>query len=258
MRLESDGLLRVNADSLIGATARTSLGPGRVIAVRDVSIRCELETVTANKIETVTVTQKAGDTTYNGTGDETDVDAAQRQLGTSVKETKAYRQSRTTKNGIFTPGVMQRGLFSNPGSEVFNEGHGTEAISRAKRRGEGHEDGNHGQIEQRDDHAMASSGGPERCLDKRVVHLASRQGVPGEKSGARRWVAGDHSWDNDGDDDDENNYARDDCSVGTEKAAGFDEHATIAVNENTQGDFGPEHIGAGSWRTHDGASPQGT
>ncbi|CAM9844491.1 unnamed protein product [Pylaiella littoralis] len=124
-----------------------------------------------------------------------------------------------------------------------NEG-GTEATSRAKRRGEGHEDDRHGQKEQWGDHATAASGGPERCLHERV---------PDEQSGALRCIAGYHSWENGGNDDD----ARNDCSVGRERAAEFDDYAEIVINERTHGDYGLGQVGAGSRSAHGGASPQG-
>lgn len=41
MRLESDQLVKVGG--LIGASARTPLGPGTVVAVNNVSVRCEIE-----------------------------------------------------------------------------------------------------------------------------------------------------------------------------------------------------------------------
>lgn len=257
MRLESDGLFRVMADSLVGARARTPHGKGRVIAVRDVSIRCEVETLTTvnkakNKAKTVTASEKAGETTYKTPGDETDVDTAERHV-LPMNETQVYFQPRTTKNDISTPGVMKGGLASRRVRGLLyedrnvcgsNEG-GTEATSRAKRRGEGHEDDRHGQKEQWGDHATAASGGPERCLHERV---------PDEESGALRCIAGYHSWENGGNDDD----ARNDCSVGTERAAEFDDYAEIVINERTHGDYGLGQVGAGSWSAHGGASFQGT
>lgn len=249
MRLESGGLVRVNADSLVGATARTPQGEGRVIAVRDVSIRCQVETVIANTATTTTVTKRAGETRYNEEGGvETDVRAGERQLATSVNETQACLHPLATKHDTSNAGAMDGGLASSPGRDVrsnrwINEG-GTEAASRAKRRSDGHEDGERGKLEQRGDHAMDSSGGSDRCLNERV---------PEEKSGALRYIAGYHSWEKDVDDDD----VRDDCSVGTARAAEFDDSAEIAVNERTQGDLGPGQSGVGSWNTH-GASSQGT
>lgn len=250
MRLESGGLVKVDAESLVGATARTPQGEGRVIAIRDVSIRCQVETVTVSKAETVTVSKRAGETRYNEeTSDETDIGAAERQLATSVNESQACLHPSITKHDICNAGVMDGGLASSSGRDVCNNRwineRGTEAASRAKRRSDGHEDGEHGQIDHRGDHVMDSSGGPDRCLNERV---------PAEESDALRWVAGYHGSENNGDDD----GAWDDCSVGTARAAEFDDYSDIAVNERTQGDFGPGQSGGGSWNAHGGASPQGT
>lgn len=254
MRLESDGLLQVKAGSLVGSTARTPKGDGKVIAVRDVSVRCKVETVSVNKAKTVRLTKNAGEVTCNETGDETDVHALKRQLAMSVNETQTCLQPCTIKHGISTPGVMG-GLASSLGRDLFHEDRdvfstrrgkgGEEATSRAKRRSEGHGGDKNRQIEQRDDHAMSSSGGPERCLNGLV---------PEVKRGALRWVAGNDSWADAGDDDD----VQDDCSVRTETAAQFDNYTEGAVNDRTQGDFGPRQAGAGSWNTHSGDVPQGS
>lgn len=214
IRLDSDELLRVTTSSLAGATARTPLGPGVVVAARNVSIRCEFQTETRNTDETTTssrhVTKFASDT---GDG----------QLSTSAKEIKAYRHpSRATEHDEGNASVDER--YGQSIGRGHNEGN-TESTNRVVARDR--------QEEQR---GKVLRKGPERCTAGRVVHGSSLQWAPGGSDPCPR-VTREESCGGSADHDDHNSDDWDGCSTGTQGVAPFDRNTTASANERTRGDW---------------------
>lgn len=248
-------MVKVNAGSLVGARANTPVGRGAVVSVRDVSVRCEVETVRVNHAETVEdITTKTANTTCNRTGDGANFDAEEGQRTALAKESRAYHHPRTTEYDQNSPSVVERGTTGSPrslrvdesnrrriGHDSHNEG-GAEAPGRVERQEEGH--------------CVQAMPPPtvcnKRCLNKQITHVASRKGAPGDSS-ACDWARDDGRRLSGGDDDDKRD-AWDGCSVRTETAAEFEEWAVTTVHERTRGDFEPEQVGDGSWTAHEGTS----
>lgn len=256
MRLESDGLLKVNADSLVGARANTRVGRGAVISVRDVSIRCEVETVRVNNAETIEgVTTESRKATYDRTGDGANFDAGEGHRTLLAKDARTCQHSRTPEYDSCAPSVVDGGptIPESPcvdGSNRRRDGHGghsedgAEASGRVKR-----------QEEECCKHEAPSPTVSERCLNERIIHVASREGAPGDCGAYHRVGDCGRRRSGDDDEDDVKSDAWDGCSVGTERAAEFDEWAATTAMERTRGDLEPGQNGAGNWSAHEGTSP---
>lgn len=250
MRLKSDGLVKVDAGSLIGATANTPVGRGTVISVRDVSVRCEVKTVRVNDEHSIgEVTARTTSTRYDSTGDGTNFDAGEGQRTLSANDTRGYHHVRPTAYDSFSSSVVERGPTSSPGSlsedgsNLPRDGRGghNEDSAEAQRRGK--------RQPEYCEHVL-----PARTvgLHERITRVATKKGPPGEKSGAYCQV-GENGRKHGCDDDIDESDAWDGCSEGTEKAAASDEWAATAAHERTRDDFEPEQVGAGSWTAHEGA-----
>lgn len=251
MRLESDGLLKVDADSLVGARAYTPVGWGAVMSARDVWVRYEVETVRTHKSEAGVGELTAGttSTTYSSTGDGANFNVDEGQLTVLGDKTGGSHHARTTDTDGFdgvSPRVVEQRATGSSGSlweEEINRRtnesgdqneDGVEPPDRRKRQDEGNED------EQRPPTVFKS------CLNERVIHVASRKGPPGE-SGAYCQVGDDDG--RTGSDD-----ALEGCSEGTERAAELDEWAAATEHGGTRENFTPTQVGAGSWTAHEGTS----
>lgn len=247
MRLESDGLLKVDAGSLVGARANTPFGCGAVISIRDASVRCEVETVTANRAESAEdVTTVASNAICKNPGTAPIFDDGERQrTAVLVKELRAYHHARIAECDTFSPSVEEREPSGSPESLWVDEssrrrdGHGShdeagpEAPDLGKRRkGECCE------------HALPPTVF-KHCLDEQSIHVANRKGAPGESGECRR--IGSDGWRLSVGDEGDKNGAWDVCSEGTERAAEFDERAVTTVLEQARGD-------TGSWTAHKGTS----
>lgn len=232
MRLESDELLRITTGSLAGATARTPLGPGVVVAARNVSIRCEFETETRNNDETATSSRHATKSAFD-TGDG--------QLLTSTKDIQACRlPSRATEHDEGSRGSQGNLSVDDCNGRSVGHGHNegdTESPSRVVASDERHEHGNHGQEQQWGNHAMVLPKAPKRCTVGRVAHGSSWQGAT-RGSDWCPWVTREESCGGSADHDVQYSDDWDGCSTGTKGAARFDRNAMASANERTRGDWG--------------------
>lgn len=237
--------MKVDAGSLVGARAHTAVGWGAVISVRDVSVQCEVATVSSNKAETGVgdLTVKPTSTSYNSTGDGTNFDAGEGQRTVSGNDAGEHHP-------VLSPSVVERGPTGSSGSLWEDEsnrrrdGHGghnedgAEPPDRRKRQEEGFE------------HSTPPPTVFKSCLNERVIHVASKKGPPGE-SGAYGQVGDDRRRLRSSDDSDEWNDWEG-CSEGTERAAELDGWAATTEHGRTREDFTPGQIGAGSWTALEG------
>ena len=244
MRLESDGLVKVDGGSLVGARANTSVGCGAVISVRDVSVRCEVETVGANDAGMVgKAAANITSSTHDSTGDGTNFDAGEEQQTLLLaNESRCCYHARTAEYDGLPPSVLERSSTGTPGSV-------SEAESTRPRDGHEVPDRGKGQ-EERCGHAMPSRAVPRRFLGEYVTLVGSNNEPPGEK-GACWQVGGDDRRTRDGDGDGESD-GWDGCSERTERAEEFGEWATTTAHGRTRQDFEPQQVGAEGWTAQEG------
>lgn len=265
MRLESEDLVRVTADSLVGArvSRRTPLGGGRVTAVRNVNIRCDLRTAASNTragLTTVTATgsksKRCANTTFSETrSEEPDFSDRGESLGMPMQGAQSCRSCSTASSdddvGLK---VMEVGLAAGLGAvghhgdrERYQGEDGSKATnSCATPRGPKNAVHGHRQV------GPSGECSTRRCLSARLVQVASKRGVSRRHREQR--ASSEDSWANDGDTDDESG-APDDWSVGTESAAEFGSCVATTVNERTREGFGSHRAGTESRTTNGSGAP---
>lgn len=266
MRLESEDLVRVTADSLVGArvSRRTPLGGGRVTAVRNVKIRCDLRTTassTAAGPTTVTATGSSSERCANATfrsetrSEEPDFSDREGSLGMPMQEPQPCRSCSTTSsddgvglNAMEVELSAGLGALGDHGdSGIFQEGGGSKATtSCAKPRVAENAADEHRHV------GPSRELSTRRCLSTRLVQVASKHEV--SRSRGKLRASSEDAWANDGDIDDESG-APDHWSVGTESAAEFDACAASAVNERTRAAFGSQRAGTDSLSRNDKETP---
>ncbi|CAN0377359.1 unnamed protein product, partial [Ectocarpus sp. 8 AP-2014] len=265
MRLESEDLVRVTADSLVGArvSRRTPLGGGRVTAVRNVKIRCDLRTAASSA--------RAGSTTVPATGskrercanatfsetrsEEPELSDLGESLGMPMQEAQSCRSCSTASSDhdvglkVLEVGLAAGlGAVGHHGDRERHQGEdGSKAtISCATPRGPENADHGHRQV------GPSRECSTRRCLSARLVQVASKRGVSRRHREQR--ASSEDSWAKDGDTDDESG-APDDWSVGTESAAEFDACVATTVNEGTREGFGSQRAGTESRSTNRRGAP---
>ncbi|CAM9621454.1 unnamed protein product, partial [Ectocarpus sp. 13 AM-2016] len=253
MRLESEDLVRVTADSLIGArvSRRTPLGGGRVTAVRNVKIRCDLRTAASST--------RAGPTTATATGRK-----RERRANATLSETRSEEPDLCDRGESLGMPMQEAQSCRSWCTASSDDDVGLKVLEVSLAAGLGAV-GHHGDRErcQGEDGSKATSScatprGPEnavhghrqvgpsgecstrRCLSTRLVQVASNHGVPRRQLEQR--PPSEDSCANDGDTDDESGTP-DDWSVGTESAAEFDACVATTVNERTREGFGSQRAG---------------
>ncbi|CAM9402730.1 unnamed protein product, partial [Ectocarpus sp. 4 AP-2014] len=260
MRLESEDLVRVTADSLVGARVprRTPLGGGRVTAVRNVKIRCDLRTAASSTrpgptTATATGSKRRANATFSkARSEEPDLSDRRESLGMLMQEAQSCRSASSDRDvGLKVPEVGLAAGLGAVGHHGDRERYQGEDGSKATNRcatPRGPENAVHG-------HRQIGSSGQcstRHCLSTRLVHMASNHGVSRRQLEQR--PPSEDSWANDGDTDDESG-APDDWSVGTESAAEFDACVATTGNERTREGFGSQRAGTESRSTNGRGAP---
>lgn len=253
MRLESAELVRV--DGLVGArVSGTLLGGGRVTAVRNVSVRCEVETVVSDGMPEGADVVHSRKTATETDSSKAGLSAGENLLATTSTSTArpCYRHDFTTASenhdvdvaGAEASACLGKDRLDEIGYTHLNRqsvatrvrsNEGVRKTEGTEQRGEGSEDEDHRRkLEQSVEHSTIPYARAVRAAEQRGLVLGCRTdcGGSGEEDRLCRRTSGGNTWTSKGSENGEIG-ARDDRLVEPGRTSNFGEYVEMAAAKRT-------------------------